>query len=112
MVLSAYNGGAPSECTPQAEAAARKALSLDEGLSDAVAVLASAKAEYYFDFAGARAEYERAIRLNANDATAHHWFASDVLASTGDQAGNDPTTQPPGAQRADMRWTKVSGFGR
>ena len=88
MVLSAYNGGAPSECTPQAEAAARKALSLDEGSSDAVAVLASAKAEYDFDFVGARAEYERAIRLNPNDATAHHWFASDVLASTGDQAGD------------------------
>jgi TolB-like protein/Flp pilus assembly protein TadD len=86
MVLPAYNGGAPSECTPQAQTAAEKALSLDEGLSDAVAVLASAKAEYDFDFAGARAEYERAIRLNPNDATAHHWFATDVLASTGDHA--------------------------
>src|SRR2546421_8901102 len=86
MVLPAYNGGTPSECTPQAIAAARKALSLDEGSSDAVAVLASAKAEYDFDFAGARAEYERAVRLNPNDATAHHWFATDVLASTGDHA--------------------------
>src|SRR5439155_7124725 len=38
MVLPAYNGGAPVECKPHAEAAARKALSLDETLSDAVAV--------------------------------------------------------------------------
>src|SRR5438552_6665802 len=35
MVLPAYNGGAPVECKPHAEAAARKALSLDEGLSEA-----------------------------------------------------------------------------
>ncbi len=41
MVLPAYNGGAPVECKPHAEAAARKALSLDETLSDAVAVRAT-----------------------------------------------------------------------
>ncbi len=87
MVLPAYNGGSPVECRPHAEAAARKALSLDEALSDAVAVLASVKAEYDFDFPNARAEYERAIQLNPNDATAHHWFATDCLASTGDHVG-------------------------
>ncbi len=84
MVLPAYNGGAPVECKPHAEAAARKALSLDETLSDAVAVLASIKAEYDFDFPSARAEYERAIQLNPNDATARHWFSTDCLATTGD----------------------------
>src|SRR5216117_346638 len=84
MVLPAYNGGAPVECTPHAEAAARKALSLDETLSDAVAVLASIKAEYDFDFPDARSEYERAIQLNPNDATACHWFSTDCLATTGD----------------------------
>src|SRR6266508_4476518 len=84
MVLPAYNGGAPVECKPHAEAAARKALSLDETLSDAVAVLASIKAEYDFDFLDARSEYERAIQLNPNDATARHWFSTDCLATTGD----------------------------
>src|SRR5437762_10144063 len=84
MVLPAYNGGAPVECKPHAEAAARKALSLDETLSDAVAVLASIKAEYDFDFPDARAEYERAIQLNPNEATARHWFSTDCLATTGD----------------------------
>ena len=84
MVLPAYNGGAPVECKPHAEAAARKALSLDETLSDAVAVLASIKAEYDFDFPDARSEYERAIQLNPNDATARHWFSTDCLATTGD----------------------------
>src|SRR5438067_49262 len=84
MVLPAYNGGAPVECKPHAEAAARKALSLDDTLSDAVAVIASIKAEYDFDSPDARAEYERAIQLNPNDATARHWFSTDCLATTGD----------------------------
>src|SRR5437588_1843283 len=84
MVLPAYNGGAPTDCTPRAQAAAQKALSLDQDSSDAVAVLASIKAEYDFDFPSARAEYERAIQLNPNDATARHWFSTDCLATTGD----------------------------
>ncbi|MEY2539332.1 MAG: hypothetical protein QOG67_3072, partial [Verrucomicrobiota bacterium] len=62
------------------------ALALDNTLSDAVAALASTKASYNFDFAGAKQEYERAIQLNPNDATAHHWFGAEVLAATGEQA--------------------------
>jgi len=85
-ILAAHNGGAPIDCYPQADAAARKALALDNTLSDAVAALASSKASYNFDYAGAKQEYERAIQLNANDATAHHWFGAEVLAATGEQA--------------------------
>jgi TolB-like protein/tetratricopeptide (TPR) repeat protein len=85
MVLPAYNGGAPAETCPQAEPAARKALALDETSTDALVALASYKATYAFDFHGALQEYERAIRLNPNDATAHHWIAIDVLANIGDQ---------------------------
>jgi len=85
-ILAAHNGGAPIDCYPQADAAARKALALDNTLSDAVAALASSKASYNFDYAGAKQEYERAIQLNPNDATAHHWFGAEVLAATGEQA--------------------------
>ena len=85
-ILAAHNGGAPVDCYPQADAAARKALALDNNLSDAVAALASSKASYNFDYAGAKQEYERAIQLNPNDATAHHWFGAEVLAATGEQA--------------------------
>jgi TolB-like protein/Flp pilus assembly protein TadD len=85
-ILAAHNGGAPVDCYPQADAAAGKALALDNTLSDAVAALASTKASYNFDYAGAKQEYERAIQLNPNDATAHHWFGAEVLAATGEQA--------------------------
>jgi TolB-like protein/Tfp pilus assembly protein PilF len=85
-IFAAHNGGAPVDCYPQADAAATKALALDNTLSDAIAVLASSRASYNFDYPGAKQEYERAIQLNPNDATAHHWFGAEVLAATGDQA--------------------------
>ena len=85
-IMAAHNGGAPVDCFPQAAAAATKALALDNTLSDAFAALAQTKETYQFDFAGARQDYERAIQLNPNDATAHHWFGAGVLAATGDQA--------------------------
>jgi TolB-like protein/Tfp pilus assembly protein PilF len=82
-LLPAFNGGAPQDCFPQAETAARKALALDDTLSDAHAALASLKGLNGFDYAGAIAEYERTLQLNPNDATAHQWFANDTLANVG-----------------------------
>jgi len=82
-LLPAFNGGAPNDCFPQAEAAARKALSLDDTLSDGHAALASLKGLNGFDYPGAIIEYERALQLNPNDATAHQWFANDTLANIG-----------------------------
>jgi serine/threonine-protein kinase len=82
-LLPAFNGGAPQDCFPQAESAARKALALDDTLSDAHAALASLKGLNGFDYAGAVTEYERTIQLNPNDATAHQWFANDTLANIG-----------------------------
>jgi TolB-like protein/Tfp pilus assembly protein PilF len=82
-LLPAFNGGAPQDCFPQAESAAKKALAIDDTLSDAHAALASLKGLNGFDYAGAITEYERAIQLNPNDATAHQWFANDTLANIG-----------------------------
>jgi len=82
-LLPAFNGGAPQDCFPQAESAAKKALALDDTLSDAHAALASLKGLNGFDYAGAIAEYERTLQLNPNDATAHQWFANDTLANVG-----------------------------
>jgi TolB-like protein/Tfp pilus assembly protein PilF len=84
LIVPAYGGGAPKECVPPAEAATEKALALDETSSDAHAALGMLRSVYQFDFPGARKEYERALQLNPNDATSHHWFASDVLASLGE----------------------------
>ena len=85
-VMASYNGGSPADTFPQAEAAANKALALDETSTDALATLASYKVIYEFDYAGALKGYERAIQLNPNDATAHHWLAANVFSQLGDNA--------------------------
>ena len=82
-LLPAFDGGAPQDCFPQAEAAARKAVALDDTSSTAHATLASLKGLNGFDYPGAIAEYERTLQLNPNDATARQWFANDTLANIG-----------------------------
>jgi TolB-like protein/Flp pilus assembly protein TadD len=82
-LLPAFNGGAPNDCFPQAEAAAKKALALDDTSSTAHAALASLKGLNGFDYPGAIAEYERTLQLNPNDATTRQWFANDALANIG-----------------------------
>jgi len=55
----------PKEYLPKAEAAARKALELDEGLAEAHLALAQIK-RHAWDWAAAEREYQRAIELNPN----------------------------------------------
>jgi len=62
------------EYMPKLKTNALKALELDPGLAEAHATLAVVKAYYDFDFAGAEQSFRRAIELNPNYPTAHHWF--------------------------------------
>ncbi len=86
LLLPAYNGGAPKDCFPPAETAAKKALSLDDNSSDAHAALGMVRQIYDFDLPGAIAEFERAIQLNPNDAMPHHWLANHSLPAAGQTA--------------------------
>jgi len=84
LILPAYGGGSPRECIPPAEAAINRALELDESSSEAHTARGMLLAGYQFDYPAGKKEYERALQLNPNDATAHHWFASDVLGALGE----------------------------
>jgi serine/threonine-protein kinase len=64
----------PKDGIPQAEAAARKAVELDESLADAHYVLASLKLNGW-DWEAAEREYKRAIELNPNLAKAHAGYS-------------------------------------
>ena len=64
----------PKDYFPLAEAAAAKALSLDETLAEAHTSLAWVKLNYYWDWAGAEREFQRALKLNPNYTTAHQWY--------------------------------------
>lgn len=64
----------------RAREAAQKALAFDESLADAHASLGFVKMHYDWDFSGAEHEFLRAIALNPGYATAHHWYAYDLVA--------------------------------
>jgi len=79
-VMPGYSAGSPQDCLPRARTAAQRALELDDMLAEAHASLGFILF-HYFEFAASTKEFERAIELNPNYPTAHHWFArTDLLA--------------------------------
>jgi len=67
---------APREFMPKAEAAARTALKLDEGLEEAHAVLGSILYKYHWNWSAAETEFRRALLLNPNSPNGHRMFAA------------------------------------
>src|SRR5207247_4600443 len=67
----------------KAKDAALKALRLNSNLAEAHVALGKVLFFGEIDLAGAMREYKRAIELQPNDATAHHWFGNDTLAALG-----------------------------
>jgi TolB-like protein/Tfp pilus assembly protein PilF len=79
-LLNIYGAASPADSFPQAKAAAKKALELDDTLAEAHTSLALVLNDYDFDFEQSLKEFERAIQLNPNYATAHQWSARPLLA--------------------------------
>ena len=75
-LLCAYGAIAPTEGYPQARAAAEQALRIDDRLAEAHTSLAYASLYCYWDWDVAGREFQLAIDLNPNYATAHQWYAS------------------------------------
>jgi eukaryotic-like serine/threonine-protein kinase len=73
---------APSEAWPKAKAAAMQALEIDDSLAEAHTSLGLVKEHFEWDWAGAEKEFQQAIQLNPNLATAHLWYG-DFLTNTG-----------------------------
>ena len=72
----------PREVMPKAESAVAKALELDDQLTEAHASSAALRKLHAWDWAGAEAEYRRALELNPNYIYAHHGYA-DFLSALG-----------------------------
>jgi TolB-like protein/DNA-binding winged helix-turn-helix (wHTH) protein/Tfp pilus assembly protein PilF len=81
-VMRAYNLARQDESIRQAREAALKALQLDERLAEAHTSLGLIAFIYDWDWRTAEREYGRAIQLDSNYATAHHWLAQ-LLAYSG-----------------------------
>jgi eukaryotic-like serine/threonine-protein kinase len=65
----------PREAMPRARAATRKALELDDSLAQAHASLAAIEWTYEWDLTAAGKQFERALSLDPNYATAAEWYA-------------------------------------
>ncbi len=74
-VLSFYSVMPPAEAYPKAKDAAKKALEIDPNLAEAHTSLGYALWNYDWDWTGAERENRRALELNPNYASGHHWYA-------------------------------------
>ncbi len=88
-VLGCWGYEPPHQSYPKAKAAAEKALSLDETLSEAHTSLAVARKDYYWDWAGAEQSYRRALELNPSNVTARQWYGR-TPGLCGETRGSDP----------------------
>ena len=76
ILLPEYANIPVIEASSKAKALAQKSLELDSTISEAYAVLALAKSRFHWDLVGAKAEFQKAVELNPNNATVHHWFCN------------------------------------
>ena len=82
LLIPVFGAGRPLDFFPKAMIAARRAIELDDTSSDGRAALAMLLL-FEFKFAPSEQEFRRAIELNPNYATAHHWFGNSLLVTLG-----------------------------
>jgi tetratricopeptide (TPR) repeat protein len=75
LVLGAHGRLPPAEAFPKAREAARMALHIDDNLAEAHTSLGWIKAFVDWDWPGSDMEFRRAVDLQANYPTAHHWYS-------------------------------------
>jgi tetratricopeptide (TPR) repeat protein len=76
-----YGAGLPTATeNDAAKVYAMKALEIDDTLAEAHTSLAYAKSAIDWDWQGADTEFRRAIEINPNYLTAHHWYAYHLAA--------------------------------
>lgn len=80
IMLDLYGEVPPKQSHPKAIAAVKWALDIDPNLVEAVTSLAFVRAFVEWDWDRAEREFKRALNLNPNYATAHHWYAEYLSA--------------------------------
>jgi serine/threonine-protein kinase len=80
LLLNVYNVTSADESYPKAEAASKRALSINESLAEAHTSLGFVTYRYRLNWAEAEQHFKKAIALNPNYATAHQWYASYLAA--------------------------------
>lgn len=73
--LGTHEGITREEQVKLARGAIQKALEIDDTIGEAYSARAINRVFQDWDFSGAESDYKRAVELNPNDATTHHWYA-------------------------------------
>lgn len=76
---SIVGGLPPRQAMPEAKAAALKALEIDGTLAEAHTSLAQVHLLYDWDWAASEQEFRRALELDPDYTTAHHWYSHCLL---------------------------------
>lgn len=79
-LLPEYVGVPSSEAFPEAKVLATKALEIDDTIAEAHSPLAYIRCHYDWDWSGAERQYQRAIELDPNYATAYQSYSSYLQA--------------------------------
>lgn len=74
LLGSLYGVVPPKESMPVARAAALRALSIDPGLAAPHATLGVVEHEFNWNWPAAEEQFRKAIQINPNYATGHHWY--------------------------------------
>jgi serine/threonine-protein kinase len=82
VLLPYYTPTRQSDAFPKAKEAALTALRLDPNLAEGHRALGKVLS-FDVDLVGSIPEFQRAIELKPNDATAHHWYSNGPLAALG-----------------------------
>ncbi|HXF49758.1 MAG TPA: protein kinase [Verrucomicrobiae bacterium] len=78
-MLGFYSMLPPKEAFPKARAAALKSLEIDENLAEAYPALAYARHYHDWNWSGAEKDYQRALQLNPNYASANQFYGTFLL---------------------------------
>jgi tetratricopeptide (TPR) repeat protein len=105
LQFSFFGTIAPSEFMPQAEAAANRAIGLDETLAEAHAVLGVVLYRFRWDWAASEKEFRRALTLNPSYAEGHRMFSA-FLAAIG--RADEAIAEARRARELDPRWLQAT----
>jgi eukaryotic-like serine/threonine-protein kinase len=79
LILGSNGLADQKEALPKAKEAAQRALELDPTLAEAHASIADIYMINDWNWSGAEEEFQKAIQLNPNYATAHQWYGLELL---------------------------------
>ncbi|MDA4111635.1 MAG: tetratricopeptide repeat protein, partial [Thaumarchaeota archaeon] len=81
LLMGSYGYSATKDAYSTVKKYVSKALELDDNLPEAHVALGFLLEAYYYDFAGAREQFEHAIALSPSNSQARHWYAINLATS-------------------------------